>query len=159
MWKEKTDILFCLQFITTYICIIKQSEYKLNNHTIMKYFVSILVAAMVTLPMNAKISKGVEVDASSVNKTEVYNFINDNNECMKYDYAIDNDGRVIAKTAYRWNTLGNEWVPQYIYTVTFGTDSNIMTYAKWDATKKAFSAQKQQVEYATSVDPITLPTE
>ena len=51
------------------------------------------------------------------------------NNDYKYEYVSDNAGRVLAKTAYKWDNSSKAWKPSFVYTVKYGETSNILSYA------------------------------
>ena len=65
-------------------------------------------------------------------QNKVYNCVTQVNGDYKYEYVSDNAGRVLAKTAYKWDNSSKAWKPSFVYTVKYGETSNILSYAAWD---------------------------
>jgi len=120
----------------------------------MKTLVIIAFALVSTLSISAKSAKAVEVNAKSVMSTQVYNYVNDDNEFVKYEYALDSNNRVIAKTCYHWSSLSNDWEPAYIYKAVYGETENTLLYAKWDESKKSFSKSCRQQSFGKDVNEL-----
>lgn len=74
----------------------------------------------------------------------------------RYEYAADNRGRVISKTAYRWNDEARAWKPAYRYTVSYGTHTNTLTYAAYDEARRTFSARMATARYDAAAYPILI---
>lgn len=105
---------------------------------------------MCTLVMNAASPKNYvydtkEEDGKLISKVV---FLQDNgylNKEMKYEFAYNEDGRVIEKKAYRWNTAKGDWQPFFLMTYEYISGSNEIqtSYGMWDQKKKDFSLNVQ----------------
>jgi len=73
-------------------------------------------------------------------ETMVYNYTTSNNKQVKFEYEVDNEGRVESKTAYQWDEAENVWKPMYIYTARYGKQTNKLIYAKWNNKNSNFSS-------------------
>lgn len=77
---------------------------------------------------------------------------NDNNELtrkLKYDYSHDDQGRIIEKTAYRWNSDSSKWENYYQMICNYDDNNQKVTidYAKWNKHKKGYTDDRQQQVY------------
>lgn len=126
----------------------------------MKLIISVFIAMMLTLSVNAKGTKAVEIANNVDNKTQIYNFVNDNNEFVKFEYTIDGNDRVIGKVCYHYSMLSHDWEPEYIYTVKYDGGESTLTYAKWNEASKSFSSNIQVQSFKEPFkELLTLPSE
>ena len=67
----------------------------------------------------------------------------------KYNFAYDDENRVVKKEACIWNQRSQKWIPAYI--LTFSYDMNRMEtyYAKWDKRKGKYDTTKEKIVYKT----------
>lgn len=79
----------------------------------------------------AKSNKSVEV-MYGMNKKAVFN--------------LDGMGRVSTKVSYKMNDL-YAWSPVSVYSVFYGEEETVLTYAEYDFVNKTFTRNAQQVRY------------
>lgn len=126
----------------------------------MKLFLTTLIAVVFTISANARMTKAVEVENNSTNKTQVYNIVTDNNEFLKYEYTIDNNDRVIGKVCYHYSQISHNWEPDYIYTASYENGISKLSYAKWNQASKSFSTNVQVQNFNEPFkELLTLPAE
>lgn len=71
---------------------------------------------------------------------------------MKYDFSYDNQKRMIAKEAFKWDGGSDEWVPYFKITY-FYTDNEIaMEYARWNERRKAYIDSVEKTVYELNDD-------
>lgn len=85
----------------------------------------------------AKSNKSVEV-MYGMNKKAVFN--------------LDGMGRVSTKVSYKMNDL-NAWSPVSVYSVFYGEEETVLTYAEYDYVNKTFTRNAQQVRYNANEYP------
>lgn len=107
----------------------------------------------------ASYANGVDnVSEIGAHQNKVYNCVTQVNGDYKYEYVSDNAGRVLAKTAYKWDNSSKAWKPSFVYTVKYGETSNILSYAAWDEKKCTFSANCKSQSYDADKFPFLIST-
>lgn len=99
---------------------------------------------------NPDVLPGVTVTAK---KMSVEVIGTDNN---KYEYNLDDNGRVSTRIAYTYNDISGKWTPCCAYTVFYGQDETVLTYAEYNSAKKTFNINPQQTRYNTHEYPIII---
>ena len=110
------------------------------------------VAAMMTITMNASnkenktnapqsdnVLPGVTVIATANQRTIEMND-------KKYEFNLDGSGRVSTKVSYRKDNMNN-WAPISAYSVFYGNDETILTYAEYNPSTKIFNLRPQQTRF------------
>lgn len=110
------------------------------------------VAAMMTITMSASnkenktnapqsdnVLPGVTVVATANQRTLVV-------DDMKYEFNLDGSGRVSTKVAYKKDKK-NDWTPISAYSVFYGEEETILTFAKYNPYTKVFNYKPQQTRY------------
>ncbi|WP_321517957.1 DUF3836 domain-containing protein [uncultured Bacteroides sp.] len=97
--------------------------------------------------VNAQKSKSFVYD-----KSKDIVFLYDSTLCTltphrKYELSYNENGQLIRKMAYRWDTSKNEWTPYYSYTIVHIGESQIQEFGRWNKKKNDFSLNKQKSIY------------
>lgn len=123
------------------------------------FFKSVLSTAILFASSCASsYANGVNGNMSEIGgqQNRVYNCVTQINGSYKYEYVSDNSGRILAKTAYKWDNNSKAWKPSFIYTVKYGDVSNTLTYAAWDENKCSFSANCKSQSYDSDKFPVLI---
>jgi len=71
---------------------------------------------------------------------------------MKYEFNLDNLGRVSTKVSYVMKKK-DHWTPISAYSVFYGEEETVLTYAEYDRVSKSFTLNAKQVRYNASEFP------
>ena len=66
---------------------------------------------------------------------------------MKYDYAYNDEGRMISKETFKWNGAEEVWIPYCKTTYQYSGKEIIMEYARWNEDTRAYDASKEKSVY------------
>lgn len=74
------------------------------------------------------------------------------NKEVKYEFTYNESGKVTEKKAYRWNKKSEDWAPFYLTTYAYNADNSEIhsVYAMWNAAKKDFSLNVQEMQLPVS---------
>lgn len=92
------------------------------------------------------ITKSVSYVASDARVTRIVNY--------KTSYIKDEQGRVINKIVYKW--ADDSWRPLGEYSVYYGDEENILTYAQWDRVNHTFTKNPQQQHFDSNEYPVLI---
>lgn len=125
------------------------------------FIAAVITSVMFTVNANAAVnevkdnneSKAVEV-SNSTNRSMVQ--ITVDGKMVKYDYILDNEGRVINKVASRWNDDYSEWTPVAAYSVVYTEDETVLSYAKYNSFSKTYTTDVKQTRFNAKDYPIVI---
>lgn len=84
----------------------------------------------------------------------LYKYNNVGEKKYKIVYTTDEHGRVTSKIIL---VNGNDaWVPVSAYSVYYGDDENILTYAAWSNSSKAFNKNAVQQHFSAKDYPVVI---
>lgn len=119
------------------------------------------VAAMMTMTMSAtnkenntnapqsdNVLPGVTVVATASQRTLLMNN-------KKFVYNLDGSGRVSTKVSYKKDNTDN-WTPISAYTVFYGQEETILTFAEYNPQTKAFNLKPQQTRFNAEEYPVII---
>lgn len=66
---------------------------------------------------------------------------------MKYDFSYDDQNRMIAKEAFKWNNAREEWMPYFKISYVYNGNQITMEYARWNARHNAYDASVEKSVY------------
>lgn len=66
---------------------------------------------------------------------------------MRYEFTYDAENRMLSKTASKWNSAKEEWMPYFKMTYNYEGTEIIMSYGRWNASHKAFDKDIQKSIY------------
>lgn len=66
---------------------------------------------------------------------------------LRYEFAYDEQNRLVCKTATKWDGATDKWVPYFQMTYRYEANEIIMSYARWDESRETFSKDKKQTVY------------
>ena len=52
---------------------------------------------------------------------------------IKYVYNLDENGRVTNRVSYKFNNKSGKWTPVSVYSVFYGEEENVLTYAEYNS--------------------------
>jgi len=116
-----------------------------------KFITFIAVAIMAVANMNAKNNNNnVEFNNDLPVIANVQGLGNAiqryNDEGDRYDFRLDDEGRVVSKISYVLNDY-NRWVPVAAYTVSYGKDEVILNYGEFNYKTNDFRKNVKQMRY------------
>lgn len=71
---------------------------------------------------------------------------------MKYDFSYDDQERMIAKEAFKWNGGTDKWVPYFKITYLYADNEIIMEYARWNERHRAYIDSVEKSVYELNED-------
>ena len=66
---------------------------------------------------------------------------------MRYEFAYDEQNRLINKTASKWDGTVDKWIPYFQMTYRYEANEVIMSYARWSESQETFSKDKKETVY------------
>lgn len=66
---------------------------------------------------------------------------------MRYEFAYDEQNRLISKTASKWDGTVDKWIPYFQMTYRYEANEVIMSYARWSESQETFSKDKKETVY------------
>ena len=63
---------------------------------------------------------------------------------MRYEFAYDEQNRLINKTASKWDGTVDKWIPYFQMTYRYEANEVIMSYARWNESQETFSKDKKE---------------
>lgn len=66
---------------------------------------------------------------------------------MRYEFAYDEQNRLISKTASKWNGTVDKWIPYFQMTYRYEANEVIMNYARWNESQETFSKDMKETVY------------
>lgn len=131
-----------------------------------KMMMAIAAAMMMTMSGNAMAAETTTPapethDATSANMTATGNSIRvmvhmNGKITNKFEYALDNEGRVTSKTMFRYIRETNTWMPVMQYSATYGDDTNILSFAAYDKSNGTFTNHKVETAYSSEECPVLI---
>jgi len=122
----------------------------MKTKVLTKGILALAFTFMCTLVISAASPKNYVYDTKEENGKLISKvvFLQDNgylNKEMKYEFAYNEDGKVVEKKAYRWNTAEGDWEPLFLMTYEYanGSDEIQTNYGMWNKKKKDFSLNVQ----------------
>lgn len=98
--------------------------------------------------VNNSVSK--EIVKQKVMQTQV------NGHDMKFVYNTDESDRVSSKVCYQWNAVNGQWEPVSAYSVFYGQDETIVSFAEWNKKTQTFTLNGKQERYDAKAYPIVI---
>lgn len=66
---------------------------------------------------------------------------------MKYDFTYDNQRRMTAKEAFKWNAASEKWIPYFKINYTYTDNEITLEYARWNEGHKAYDLSVEKSVY------------
>lgn len=132
----------------------------------MKKFMTMAMIATMTMVMGNNVMAAETTPAPETFETEMTRFDNasetrvmirkNGREHYKFEYTIDNEGRVSTKTMFRYDDVSDTWKPVMLYRATYGTNSNTLSFAAWSNKDNSFSSHAMKTTYEKSECPVLI---
>lgn len=71
---------------------------------------------------------------------------------IRYEFTYDDQKRLTAKEASKWDTTREEWMPYFKMSYQYSNDEITMSYARWNNSHKAFDSDVKKTVYELSDD-------
>ncbi|WP_455584114.1 DUF3836 domain-containing protein [Bacteroides sp.] len=71
---------------------------------------------------------------------------------MKYDFSYDDQKRMTAKEAFKWDGNHDEWVPYFKITYQYANNEITMEYARWNERRRAYIDSVEKSVYELNAD-------
>lgn len=66
---------------------------------------------------------------------------------LRYEFTYDDQKRLTAKEATKWDGAKDEWVPYFKMTYHYAADEITMSYARWNKAHKAYDKDVKKSVY------------
>ena len=66
---------------------------------------------------------------------------------MRYEFTYDNENRLTAKIASKWNSVKEEWMPYFKMSYQYDGNEITMSYARWNQSHKAYDVDVKKTVY------------
>ena len=66
---------------------------------------------------------------------------------MKYDFTYDDQKRMSAKEAFKWDAASEKWTPYFKINYTYTSNEITLVYARWNDSHKAYDASVEKSVY------------
>lgn len=71
---------------------------------------------------------------------------------IRYEFTYDDQKHLTAKEASKWDATREEWMPYFKMAYQYNNDEITMSYARWNASHKAFDSDVKKTVYELSDD-------
>ena len=121
-----------------------------------KFFATVIATAMFTVNAYAASSnlenrKSVKAECTSAkaemaqsNSAASLTTIGSDKK-VRFDYLLDNKGRVTTRIQKVWSDSNDDWVPVSAYMINYTDSETVVTYAKYNRAKGTFNYQAEQL--------------
>ncbi len=66
---------------------------------------------------------------------------------LRYEFAYDEQDRLVSKTAVKWDGAVDEWKPYFQMTYRYEVGEIVMSYARWNESTHSYSKDVKQTTY------------
>ena len=66
---------------------------------------------------------------------------------IRYEFTYDNEKRLTAKIATKWDSAKDEWMPYFKMSYQYSDNEITMSYARWDESHKAYDKDVKKSVY------------
>lgn len=111
---------------------------------------AIIAALTITVSANAKVINGQPTSQPIANNyvpNSTFYYSDKSTNDLKYEYVLDDNGRVTSKIGYKKDKQTEVWTPLHMYFVVYGNEETVVTYALWNENKHLFNKGAQQYRY------------
>lgn len=134
----------------TIILTIKKTNKTMNTIKIIVTSVMVL-SAMYASANNSNKSNTADAPAPAVITTQSQPATSVN---YKTSFIKDDEGRIINKIIYK--DVNGSWCPLGAYSVYYGEEENVLTYAQWDKAHHRFTLNAQQQRFNSKDYPVLI---
>lgn len=71
---------------------------------------------------------------------------------LKYDFSYDDQNRMTAKEAFKWDGAADKWIPYFKITYFYANNEITMEYARWNERRKAYIDSVEKSVYELNED-------
>ena len=116
----------------------------------MMVLVAMVVAGIANTEMKAQdnnfITNEEKVDDLVVSKV-IYRLDGSLYRHMKYDFTYDDQKRVTAKEAFKWDSSTEKWIPYFKIDYTYSSNEITLVYARWNNSHRAYDDSVEKSVY------------
>lgn len=85
-----------------------------------------------------------QMEAAPASRIMQYYYVNGKNESRRFVYSVDAEGRVTDRIMYGWDNEHQTWFPMTLTHAKYGSETNSLTHAVWNAKTKHFENKESQ---------------
>jgi hypothetical protein len=125
----------------------------------MKFFAAV-IATVFTVNVNASAKPNhpnklhnAKMEMTSP-RTEVANSLIDKtvttvsaDKSVKFDYILDNEGRVKNRIQQAWNKSTGKWEPVAAYSIVYADKETVVTFAEYNRNRRTYTSNVQQIRF------------
>ena len=75
---------------------------------------------------------------------------------LRYTFTYDRENRVTSKTASKWDSTSQTWMPYFKLNVEYNTNEVVVNYARWNSKSNAFDKNMEKSVYTVNDDNTVL---
>lgn len=73
---------------------------------------------------------------------------------LHYEFAYDDQNRLVSKTATKWDGTADKWVPYFQMTYRYEVGEVVMSYARWNEADQSYNKDVKQTIYELDKDNV-----
>lgn len=117
-------------------------------------FAAMIAALIISVNANANNKSDMSEIRNDHTTSVMHKYNNVDGKKYKTVYSTDDMGRVTSKMIF---TEGDgTWIPVCAYSVFYGDDENIVTYAAWNKSSKTFNKNAVQQHFNAKEYPVVI---
>ena len=66
---------------------------------------------------------------------------------LHYEFAYDDQNRLVSKTATKWDGATDKWTPYFQMTYRYEAGEVVMSYARWSESDRSYTKDVKQTVY------------
>lgn len=66
---------------------------------------------------------------------------------LHYEFAYDDQNRLVSKTATKWDGATDKWTPYFQMTYRYEAGEVVMSYARWSESDRSYTKDVKQMVY------------
>ena len=149
-----------MQPLNKSIRLIYKQEKKLTNkkYTIMKTTVFFRMIVLVVMTITGVVNAVLKAQDTNfvtneikegdlVTSKVIYRMDGSLYRHMKYDFSYDDQSRMTAKEAFKWDGSHDKWTPYFKITYLYANNEITMEYARWNESRRAYIDSVEKTVY------------
>ena len=149
-----------MQPLNKSIRLIYKQEKKLTNkkYTIMKTTVFFRMIVLVVMTITGVVNAELKAQDTNfvtneikegdlVTSKVIYRMDGSLYRHMKYDFSYDDQSRMTAKEAFKWDGSHDKWTPYFKITYLYANNEITMEYARWNESRRAYIDSVEKTVY------------
>ena len=149
-----------MQPLNKSIRLIYKQEKKLTNkkYTIMKTTVFFRMIVLVVMTITGVVNAELKAQDTNfvtneikegdlVTSKVIYRMDGSLYRHMKYDFSYDDQSRMTAKEAFKWDGSHDKWTPNFKITYLYANNEITMEYARWNESRRAYIDSVEKTVY------------